>query len=218
MRVYHFVTHKYGIQNLRMRRLKIANLKELNDPFELFGVEMSNEQVRHAFERMKSKLAENRGVLCFSDNWHNPVMWGHYADRHAGICLGFDAPDECLGKVEYSRKRLVADVEKLINPSSLTPEDARRFLFTKYSHWRYEREWRCFVTLEEADAETGLYFAEFSDRLKLKCVIVGANSSLSRADINAALGDLYPEVEVFKARLAFRTFRVVRQKSEKLWA
>lgn len=217
MIAYHFVKANHGIENLQKRRLKIAELHDLNDPFELFGVEMSNESIRYAFEQMKKELAKNRGLLCFSEDWNNPVMWSHYADRHTGLCLGFEIPEEHMGKVFYSRKRLVADLEKLSNPSNLTIDDARRFLFTKYAHWRYEKESRSFVTLEDKDPETGLYFANFSDHLKLKCVIVGARSGLSRLDIKLALGDLASDVETFKARLAFRTFRVVRQKNEQLW-
>lgn len=218
MRVYHFVNEKHGIQNLQKKRLKIATLKELNDPFELFGVEMSNEQVRRAFENMKNQLSGSRGILCFSEIWNNPVMWSHYANRHAGLCLGFEIPEECLGKIHYSRKRVVADLEKLSNTSSLSLDEAKKFLFTKYSHWRYEKEHRSFVTLEEKDTETGLYFADFSDRLRLESIIVGARSTLSRIDISSALGKQSAGVEVFKARLAFRTFKVVRQRNDKLWA
>jgi hypothetical protein len=217
MHFYHFVNANHGIENLQRRRLKIAELHDLNDPFELFGVEMSNERVRNAFEQMKIELAKNRGLLCFSRTWNNPVMWSHYAGRHTGLCLGFEIPEEHIGEVFYSRKRLIADIEKLSNPSNLTEEDARKFLFTKYAHWRYEKESRSFVTLEDKDPETGLYFANFSDRLKLKSVIVGARSILSRMDIYHALGEQTTGVEILKARLAFRTFKVVRQRNEKLW-
>jgi hypothetical protein len=217
MIAYHFVKANHGIENLQKRRLKIAELHDLNDPFELFGIEMSNERVRIAFEQMKKELAKNQGLLCFSEVWNNPVMWSHYADRHTGLCFGFEIPEEHIGKVLYSRKRLVANLEKLSNPSNLTEEDARKFLFTKYAHWRYEKEYRSFVTLDDKNPETGLYFANFSDQLKLKNVIVGARSEFSRSDINLALGELASSVETFKARLAFRTFRVVRQTNEKLW-
>ena len=37
MLVYHFINKEYGIEDLRKRRLKIATLNELNDPFEFFG-------------------------------------------------------------------------------------------------------------------------------------------------------------------------------------
>ena len=90
-------------------------------------------------------------------------------------------------------------------------------MFTKYAHWKYEDEVRCFVTLEKADPKTNLYFAEFSEHLNLTQVIVGANASVSRDALGKALGGHGSSVEVFKARLAFKSFRVVRQKNERLW-
>jgi hypothetical protein len=92
-----------------------------------------------------------------------------------------------------------------------------RFLFTKYSHWRYEAEVRMFVNLRDIVPEGGLYFGEFADELRLATVIVAAQSNVTRHALRDALGDLAPRVKVLKARLAFRTFRVVRQRQEKLW-
>ena len=218
MLVYHFVNKEYGIEDLRRRRLKIATLNQLNDPFEFFGVNLSNEALRHAFKKMKNELSTTRGLLCFSRDWHNPVQWSHYAERHRGLCLGFEVPNEHIGSVNYLRKRLPVEPEQLINYRQLDPETLTTLLFTKYSHWKYEDEVRSFVTLEEKDIEKNMYFAEFSDDLKLVQVIVGAETTISRADILDALGDLAPHVEAFKARLAFQSFRVVKQRNQKLWA
>ena len=218
MRVYHFINKEYGIEDLRRRRIKIATLNELNDPFEFFGVDLSNASLRHAFRKMKDELSQNRGLLCFSRDWHNPVQWSHYADKHQGLCLGFDVPGEKLGSVSYSRKRLVVETEQLLAFRQLDPEIVTKFLFTKYAHWKYENEVRGFVTLEEIDPEKNMYFADFSDNLRLVRVIVGAESTLTRAEIHDALGDLASRVETFKTRLAFKTFRVVRQRNSKLWA
>ena len=99
MRVFHFIGAEYGLEDLRMRRLKVATLHELNDPFELFGVSLADESVRRAFAAMKDQLASNRGLLCFSRDWHNPVQWSHYAAKHTGMCLGFDIPNEHLGAI-----------------------------------------------------------------------------------------------------------------------
>jgi hypothetical protein len=43
-------------------------------------------------------------MLCFSRDWHNPVQWSHYADKHRGICLGFDVPDSLLVPVQYTKE------------------------------------------------------------------------------------------------------------------
>lgn len=131
--------------------------------------------------------------------------------------MGFDVPEKLLGSIHYSTKRLSVDAESLADPRSMPVEMAKKLLFTKFSHWRYEQEVRCFVTLETQDPETAMYFAPFSEELRLTTVIVGAQSNLSRKDVGEALGELAPFVEAFKARLAFRSFRVVRQRRSSLW-
>jgi hypothetical protein len=217
MRVFHFVNEQYGLDDLRKRRLKIATLRELNDPFELFAISFKAPAVRQAFQVMKAELSKTRGLLCFSRNWHNPVQWSHYADRHRGLCLGFDVPDEKVGLVSYSGKRVAVEIDKLTAPKLLDERTATSLFLTKYSHWRYENEVRAFVTLEHRDPKTNLYFAEFSDRLKLMEVIVGATSTITRATIQDALGTLASTIPAMKARLAFKSFRVVRQHNERLW-
>lgn len=62
MRVFHFVDENHGLDNLRKRRLKIATLNELNDPFELFGVNLGNDALRHSFRVMKNELAQKTRV------------------------------------------------------------------------------------------------------------------------------------------------------------
>lgn len=217
MRLYHFVNEKNGLDDIKKRRLKIATFSDLNDPFELFSIELSNSSLRRAFNVLKNELSSNRGILCFSRSWHNPVLWSHYADKHRGICLGFDLPDDKVDSISYSRKRLVAQIDSFISPPD---EDSlnlmKKLLFTKYEHWKYE-EVRGFVTLEEQDIETKLYFAEFSNELKLCEVIVGACSNISRQILAEALGDLSQSVSVSKARLAFKTFQVVPQRNSTLW-
>ena len=61
-------------------------------------------------------------------------------------------------------------------------------------------------------------FAEFGEKLRLAEVIVGARSNITRGILQEALGNLEPFVDTLKARLAFKTFRVVRQRKASLWA
>jgi hypothetical protein len=216
-RVYHFINLEHGLSNLSHRRLKIAELMKLNDPFEFFGANLSEPNLRRAFSTMKEEMAKNRGIICFSRSWRNPVQWSHYADKHHGLCLGFDIPNQHLAAVNYSPTRFRVDVTKLASIQSIDLETAKALLFTKYSHWRYEQEIRTFVTLEDIDPTTGLYFADFSESLRLREVIIGALSDVSENQMADALGELKSGVDLWKARLAFGSFRVVRQQNRKLW-
>lgn len=209
MLVYHFVNAHYGLDDLRNRRLKIARIMELNDPFEFLGVDLSDRQFRWALRKMKTELSTSKGILCFCKTWTNPVVWGHYADRHRGVCLGFEVPSSVLNKVDYVDSRLP-------RPDVLDEAFVKKLLLTKFSHWQYEQEYRVFVQLEEDI--NGLYYSKFSDQLTLKRVIVGDQSSISRAEVSDALADLGTQVEVFKARAAFKSFNVVRNRDETMWA
>jgi len=218
MRVYHFVNREFGLQDLRLRRLKIATIDDLNDPFELLGPASDDPHVRRRFQVTKDQLAANRGMLCFSQYWNNPVQWSHYADRHRGLCLGFDMPDKFLIAVNYAAKRLEPNVALLDRGwSAAAHTEMLKVLSTKYSSWRYEREVRCFTKLDDRDRKTGLFFFSFSRRLALKEVIVGHSSTITRVGLGDALGNLASTVSIIKARLAFQSFKVVRQREESLW-
>ena len=192
------MNHQYGLDDLRHRRLKVATIADLNDPFELIGPSTKDPALRAAFRRVKEQLSVNRGMLCFSRSWRNPVQWSHYADRHRGLCLGFDIVDKHLTPVQYIRKRLEPEAETLASRTPAALAAMLRILTSKYSHWRYENEERTFVTLDEVDKETGLYFVDFSDSMKLAEVIVGHSSALSYDEIVGALGDLAPDVKVLR--------------------
>jgi hypothetical protein len=221
MRLFHFVNEKFGLQDIRRRRIKVATLLELNDPFELLGADLSNAALRNAVIEAKEEYAKISGFICFSQDWRNPVQWSHYADRHRGLCLAFDLPDnsDLIRPITYAAKRFAVDVEHLARMTTPDQDLFSKFLFTKFSHWRYEKEFRAIKRLAECEVECekGLYFTKFSSDLKLATVIVGERSTITRATLCNALGDLASSVKTFKARLAFKTFRVVRQRNERLW-
>lgn len=211
MRVYHFTGPIYGLQNIKSRRLKIARLEELNDLFEFAGYDLSDRNKRQAVLHTKAQLNQQYGLICFSKNWQDPVQWGHYAQKHEGVCLGFDVPDGLLAQVNYVQSRPPCP-----NADIATQATMATLLNTKFAHWSYEDEYRIWTDLNEE--ENGLYFACFSEQIALKQVMVGARSAISRAQLAEALGNLAGGVEVFRVRPAFRTFRIVRCKNEKLWA
>ena len=95
-------------------------------------------------------------------------------------------------------------------------EEIQHLLFEKFSHWSYEQEYRAFVGLGKS--KDGLYFMDFSDKLKLRRVIVGDQSDVTRADVAGALNGIETKIEVFKARAGFRSFKVVRNKKESMWS
>ncbi len=180
MRVYKFLYCKYGLRALRERRLKISEVRSLNDPFDLLPFDLSDPELRKDVIASRNEIGRGRGLLCFSRYWHNPVLWAHYADSHKGLCLGFELPNngEAGQRVEY--------VENPIKLNYLDMRTANRILFTKYAHWQYEDEIRVWASLDEKSDDH--YFKEFDDDLRLQKVIVGAGSPVSKRRILQALG------------------------------
>lgn len=204
IRAYHFVPANYGLDDLRHRRLKIARLDDLNDPFELWAVAQPDRRLRKGIRDAKKDMARRFGMLCFSLTWQNPLLWSHYAARHQGLALGFDIAPTCLKNVTYVEERPVLH--------AVDEELVHQVLYTKYIDWQYEQEARVYTSLEDIDPKTGLYFADFSDNCVLKEVIVGPLSSITEGELAEAVGERRSGVTFIKARLAFNSFKVVESK------
>ena len=145
-------------------------------------------------------MAQQYGMLCFSLDWQNPLLWSHYADRHRGLALGFDVDEQILKPVSYVETRpILKEIDIRV---------AHSLRFTKYVDWQYEREVRIYAMLNDRDPESGLYFGDFGDRLVLREVIAGPPCAVAERELRDATGST-TGVEFTKARLAFKTFRVV---------
>jgi hypothetical protein len=210
MLVYKYLNAEYGLQAIRNRRIKIARLMELNDPFEFLGCNLQDRNFRRSLLSTKQELSTNNGLICFSRTWRNPVMWAHYADNHKGICLGFEVNDEFLREVDYVPERPSP-------PKNLDEAFMMSLLYSKFSHWRYEQEMRVYVKLDKGSKINGMYFYKFNNELKLRKIIVGSNSEVSRADVNVALSSYSTKVQSIKARPAFGRFKIVTQIKKSLW-
>jgi len=205
------------MDDIRKRRIKVATFAELNDPFELLGADVGDPTIRKNLNAARAAIDKRVGLLCFSRQWGNPVLWSHYGERHRGLCLGFEVDDATIQPVTYSTKRFALQPDPLKPNGAPDQELVQKLMFTKYDHWQYEAELRAFVPLDPSESENGIFFSEFGPKLKLTSVIVGALSSLSRDEVVEALGNLASDVELIKARLAFRSFLVVPQRNRELW-
>lgn len=211
-RVYYMTSAQHALSNLEHRRLKVAEFADMNDPFECLAVEMSNKQLRRGFTAVRDHMVKNRGAICFSRGYRNPVLWSHYADKHRGACLGFDVSTHLLGPISYDAKRLPDVLETLMGGDRDAKEEAvRRVLTTKYDDWRYEDEMRLFSSLNDRDAKTGLCFVDFSADLRLAEVLLGQRFNGSLERFRQVLAKGFPGVRAKQMRLAFRSFAVVHQ-------
>jgi hypothetical protein len=97
-------------------------------------------------------LSTKNGILCFSADPVQHLMWSHYAESHAGFLIEFDSKHDFLTyahKVDYRANKAVYD--PTIGPNDAAIEEIVR---TKSLHWKYEDEYRVIIPLEATTLDT----------------------------------------------------------------
>jgi hypothetical protein len=195
MRAYKFLDEKWGLEDIAERRVKVSTFADMNDPFELLGRRSENSGADDAFIAHASGL----GAMCLSRNCTDPLLWAHYADKHRGICLGIDIPDntvEC-NPVVYVGERALMDPQQ----GSLGQK-----LFTKYEGWKYEDEVRLLKWLEPQ----GHTFVDFNNEdFIFRQVILGLRSTQTKQSIENRLRGYRHDVEILMATLSPDEFRII---------
>jgi Protein of unknown function (DUF2971) len=200
VRLFKFFESKYALKTLNERKLKISQVLDLNDPFELQPFDVSDPATLQGLTATRNELARRYGVLCFSKSWKSPVLWAHYAEKHKGVCLGFDVPVQQAEPINYVDSRLVAGAANL--------GTVKELLYTKYRHWEYEDEVRMWAGLEDVSPD-GLYFTDFG-AVTLAEVILGCRCSTHDEEaIRAAVADTAPTVRVIRCMPAAHAFEMV---------
>jgi hypothetical protein len=212
MRAYKFLNERFGLKSLYEKRLKQSRVNELNDLFELTPFDLKDPTIRNTFIQTRGDLNEEKGLVCFSSGWRDPVIWAHYSDNHRGLCLGFDIPDaggdvDDVGYVSYVERPLTFPNSFLQLDDAERYKIVRKTLFTKSINWEYEHEVRWWGPL--APEENGLRFLEFDDTLRIVEVIIGARCGLTPSNITRALGALTSDVKIAKAGVAHDRFEMI---------
>jgi hypothetical protein len=211
MRVYKFLSAQWAIKDVQQHRLKISQFADLNDPFELLGVDLSNRALRHAFRVLKKHAEENWGVLCFSRTWENPLLWSHYADKHRGVCLGLDVSGKWITEVTYASSRFRWQLAAALAAPGKGERLIRSLFSTKFRDWIYEDEVRVLIMLKQEQKDGNHYFADFDADMKLREIIFGPRCAmLDQTALRSAVRAYNDEIRLVKARLAFHSFKIVR--------
>lgn len=215
MRLYYLTTldtlEQFILPELRIR---VSTFDKVNDPFELLGAHQTDRNGRRHFAALYDYWVKTLGFISFSDNWKSPLMWGHYARNHTGVCLGIEIPADRVMPMNYQPER----IEVLLNMSPLEAAVDDRLIkqvvTTKFQDWAYEHEWRYLTKLEHPDEVTGFHYIEFSPAFELREIIAGARCERSLADLRRQVFGNTETIRVFKARAAFGIFGMVRQMAE----
>ena len=107
-------------------------------------------------EKYLAHANQRIGIFSLSRRWNSTLMWAHYAQAHAGFCVGYNADspffsresDDCrdvgtVERVDYNSERMSFDI------SSKVDIDVRLF-HRKSADWGYEEEERLVRELQKA--------------------------------------------------------------------
>ena len=163
--------------------------------------------LEHALEGLNEKarelIVQNWRILCLSTHNDLLLMWAHYADRHRGICLEFDAALPNMGEafeVIYRDQRPVIDCRLLRDFTTRTASA----LLTKSSHWSYEQEYRILARTGENDTEPTLSLrktnSDYYDLMPGSLTGIIAGSRADFATIQAIVREHKPSVNLYRAK------------------
>ncbi len=144
--------------------LRASQRGVLNDPFELSPAQDLVDKVlleglgEDFFEQAEQFATDGNfnevGVISFTENYNNLLMWSHYAQEHKGIVVEFD-----FDKLDYffsHKLSMKGSVERVLyNRERFSPLQTevcvKDLLLTKSDDWIYEKEHRVLPKLRLAD-------------------------------------------------------------------
>lgn len=212
MRLYKLLPAVWAFENIKKKRVKISVLGTLNDPWDYRCVKFCETWQKSAWEEMISRMSQLHGIICFSKNWTNPVVWSHYAKNHEGIALGFD-----VRKTDATGKPLFLEVKyskKLIDFCGGNEPDEkfmRKVIAAKFKSWHYEEEVRHFASLTDSDPENNHFFMNFKPNYTLREIIFGVNyHNPEEMAAILSVARKYPNVDCWRATLGSTDFNLIK--------
>lgn len=159
------INHKIEIVKNALKSSKLNLTREQKRKFERDILQNANYAPILKKERSRSKLS------CFSAINDEVLMWSHYADKHRGICIGFDFPHK------YDEKFILCPVKYLdkIIPLDGTSDVVRTILYwitTKSKRWEYEDEIRAITNAKTNESyEDITYERKYVKEIRFGCKV-----------------------------------------------
>lgn len=105
------------------KEIFVPSLELLNDPFE--------EIVNTQSDMQKANSVDGLGILSFTTNFTNILMWSHYGQSHTGIALKFEVEPNFIK--DFKKVQYIRDKEEM---------DILERSLVKGADWSYENEFR----------------------------------------------------------------------------
>jgi|ERR1035437_447845 hypothetical protein len=91
-KLYRILPDAAAINTIETRCFRVGRISDLEDYFEwqfrFKDCPLELEEFNHRkIEGLVERLSESTGMLCFSKEIKNPILWSHHADGHKGIAF-----------------------------------------------------------------------------------------------------------------------------------
>lgn len=229
--------------------LKVSKIGEVNDPFEYapcFDAKDAFNKLLHDLLGASAKqtfVYDTDGIrkdwivrwnsmvkhgrvkyISFSTLCSSPLMWGHYADNHKGICLVFRFnlkelntyfPNTQISTIIYSKER-VSDIPLILSWPLKIDHDAVFNLFqrlcgcTKSKDWEYEKEVRLYIN-PQIHLRERKGFKFYGDiRAALRGVILGINFENNEEKIKREINEALQRnpTTIIRAQQSLKEYKV----------
>lgn len=228
--VYHFSSYDIALNEILLKQsLKFSNPKTFNDPFDcnerLLKVNINKNNIASAFAETEKKYSRQKRremekklhdpntlprllknkkkdykLSCFSKIYNEVLMWSHYANKHSGICIGFDFPHLYPDKFILCPVKYLNEI-KLLDGETDTNRILLYWMTTKSERWIYEQEIRAVALSKNTD---NFEFINY-DKERIKEIIFGCNVTINQIE-NAM--NLIKESELPFEKITFKRMKV----------
>ena len=151
------------------------------------------------------------GILCFSKEINDPILWSHHADGHKGIAFEVNVGINVnlvsnLHKVEYDKPRIVLPYRQMTDQEWL--KRMENFYKQKSKSWGYEQECRLVIDHAACIPSGGRFFWKIPAGFITR-VIIGFRSSVSEQYLRQVLAlNGFQNVQIVKAKRSLKTYDV----------
>jgi hypothetical protein len=231
MKLYRYMRAEHAIKTIEEKLLKVCQVSELNDAFDLRpGIKTTNVQitdpelVEFALEGwtkdFQVSLGKIWGLVCFSSEIEETVLWAHYADSHKGVALEIEVTPKNGNPIEvdytpakrpcYELNELQGVVNRGAQPSEEFKTLGNKLVRSKAPEWGYEKEYRYVIPLTNCECRQGMYFIPFVPKsLGLTKVILGYKCPLSESYVFHTLAaNGFKNVGVARTRCELSEYKI----------
>lgn len=157
-------------EQLIMRHYYSANPGKTTDDYEQWLNFFDDKYKEFVRESTRQQLLNVAGVICFTPESENYLMWSHYAKSHSGLCIGFD--DEILNSIDKWQVKGPVNYSDSLPEYNIFTQGKDEFykatFLNKSKSWEYENEYRIVTDKQEPK--------QFNKEL-IKEVIIGCKAN-----------------------------------------